>query len=154
MSLYRQTGASRWRAVAAAVGVALVAGGVIGYAIGRSSAPEPTMAEKVGELQDDVQPVLDGLSLVPDHYKQGIAAGGGVQLDGAVQQAAFARETYVALEADIRALSDHRYEAAVVELDALVEAMRGRAAVPQVRQRAQAAQGAVEESVGISSGLD
>jgi hypothetical protein len=77
-----------------------------------------------------------------------------VQLDGAVQQAAFARETYVALEADIRALSDHRYEAAVVELDALVEAMRGRAAVPQVRQRAQAAQGAVEESVGISSGLD
>ena len=152
MSLYRQAGASRWRLVAAAFVVALVTGGLIGYLIGHGSAAEPTLAEQVGDLQEDVQPVLDGLSLVPDHYQQGLASGGEVQLDGAIQQAAFARESFVAEAAAIRVLSAERYNAALAELDALLAAMRSRAAVAVVRRRAAEADRAVADSVGLSPG--
>jgi hypothetical protein len=148
MSLYRQSGAQSWRIVAVAVVVAALTAGLIGYLIGHGSAPEPTVAEKVDELRGDVQPVLDGLSLVPDHYAQGLAAGGDVQLDGAVQQAEFARETFVGEAAGIRALSAARYDAAVAELDALLEAMRARAAVAVVTQRVAAAERAVADAVG------
>ena len=150
MSLYRQTGASRWRAIAVAIVIAILAGGAIGYVTGRNSAPEPTLADKVADLRAEVQPVLDGLSLVPDHYEQGLAAGGQVQFDGAVQQADFARESFVKEEASLRLLSAERYDAALAELDALLEAMRARAAVAVVRRHAEAAERAVAESVGAT----
>ena len=150
MSLYRQTGASRWRTITVAIVVVLIAGGAVGYVVGRNSAPEPTLAEKVADLRAEVQPVLDGLSLVPDHYEQGLAAGGEVQLDGAVQQADFARESFVAEAASLRLLSAEGYETALAELDALLEAMRCRAAVAVVRRRAADAERAVAEAVGAT----
>ena len=104
MSLYRQSGGSGWRVVAVAAVVALLVGGGIGYAIGRSTAPEPSLAEQVADLQGRLQPTLDGLTLVPDHYAQGIKAGGEVQYDGAVQQATAARDGFTAESGDLQAL--------------------------------------------------
>jgi hypothetical protein len=148
MSLYRQTRSSGWKAVAAAVVFALLVGGTIGYFVGRGSVSEPTLAEKAAELRADVQPVLEGLSLVSDHYEQGLAAGGQVQFDGAVQQATFARDTFTAQESDIRAISAEGYDRALKELDQLVATMRARAAVAVVKARAVAASRAVAGAVG------
>ena len=133
-----------------AVVVALLVGGAIGFVIGKNSASEPTLAEKAADLREEIQPVLDGLALVPDHYQQGLAPGGEVQLDGAVQQAEFARESFVAEEDALRALSAARYDVAVAELDALLEAMRRRAAAAIVRQRVADADRAVAEAVGAA----
>jgi hypothetical protein len=150
MSLYRQTGSSGWKAVVVAAVIALLVGGAIGYFVGRGSVSEPTLAEKADELRADVQPVLDGLSLVPDHYEQGLAAGGEVQFDGAVQQATFARDTFTAQAAGIRAISAERYDVALSELDELVDAMEARAAVNVIRRQAEAASQAVADAVGSS----
>ncbi len=96
----------------------------------------------------------DGLSLVPDHYQQGLASGGEVQFDGAIQQAEFARDSFVAEASALRALSAERYDAALAELDALLTAMRGRAAVAVVRERAENADRAVAEAVGATPPAD
>lgn len=152
MSLYRQSGGSSWRVVAIAAVVALLVGGGVGYAIGRSTAPEPSLAEQVADLQGRLQPTLDGLTLVPDHYAQGIKAGGEVQYDGAVQQATAARDGFTAQSGDLQALDPAAYDHATRALGDLLEAIEAREPPDQVKRLAADAQAAVDAAAGTTSG--
>jgi hypothetical protein len=149
MSLYRQSGGSGWRVALIAAAVALLIGGGIGYAIGRSTAPEPSLAEQVAEVQTRLQPTLDGLALVPDHYAQGVKPGGEVQYEGAVQQATTARSSFTAESADLQALDPAAYEKAERALGDLLDAVEGREPPAQVKRLAADAQAAVSTAAGI-----
>lgn len=149
MSLYRQSGGSGWRvALIAAIG-ALLIGAAVGYAIGRSTAPEPSLAEQVADLQSRLQPTLDGLALVPDHYAQGVGPGGAVQFEGAVQQARAARANLAAAAAELEALDPSGYQAAVARIDALVEAIEAREPPSRVDRLVRQAEAAVAAASGM-----
>ena len=150
MSLYRQSGGSGWRVALIAAVVALLIGGGIGYAIGRGTAPEPSLADQVADLQARLQPTLDGLALVPDHYAQGVKAGGEVQYEGAVQQATAARDGFSAESGDLQALDPAAYEDATKALGDLVDAIEAREPPAHVNRLVEQAQAAVEASAGMT----
>jgi hypothetical protein len=150
MSLYRQSGGSGWRIVAIAAVVARLIGGGVGYAIGRSTAPEPSLGEQVADLQARLQPTFDGLALVPDHYAQGIKAGGEVQYDGAVQQATAARDGFTAESADLQALDPAAYDDATKALGDLLAAIEAREPPAEIKRLAAQAQAAVDAATGTT----
>ncbi|HEX2387864.1 MAG TPA: hypothetical protein VHI96_02040 [Solirubrobacterales bacterium] len=150
MSLYRQSGGSGWRVALIAAAVALLIGGGIGYAIGRGTAPEPSLADQVADLQARLQPTLDGLALVPDHYAQGVKAGGEVQYEGAVQQATAARDGFAAEADDLQALDPAAYADAEQALGELHDAIEAREPPSQVSRLAQQAQAAVSTAGGMT----
>jgi hypothetical protein len=67
MSLYREASGRNPKAVVAAVlgGIALVA---IGFALGRATAPEPSVQSQLHELRADARQAADGFELVAIHY--------------------------------------------------------------------------------------
>lgn len=148
MSLYRQSGGSGWRVALVAAVVALLIGGAVGYAIGRSAAPEPSLSEQVGELQRRLQPTLDGLALVPDHYAQGVKPGGAVQYEGAVQQVNAARANLAAEATELEAIDRSGYEAAVSRIDALIDAIEARQPPARVDHLVAQAEAAVAAASG------
>lgn len=149
MSLYRQSGGSGWRVALIAAIVALLIGAAVGFAIGRDTAPEPSLAEQVADLQGRLQPTLDGLALVPDHYAQGVGSGGSVQLEGAVQQARTARANLAAEAAALEALDPSGYEAAAARVDALVDAIEAREPPNRVDRLVRQAEAAVAAASGM-----
>jgi hypothetical protein len=77
VSLYREPGRRR-ALVGWIVAVAALAAGLGGgYALGRSSAPEPTAAAVVERLRADLRPVAGGLELLPTEYPQTRGGAGG-----------------------------------------------------------------------------
>jgi hypothetical protein len=67
MSLYREA-RSRTGRTLAVLTVAFAAGGIVGALLVVTLRPEPTLADRVTQLQEDVRPALDALELVPIHY--------------------------------------------------------------------------------------
>jgi hypothetical protein len=104
MSLYREAGRGRARMLAIAAVVVLIAGLAIGFALGRSTAPEPSGADVISGLRSDLRPVSAGLSLLPNEYAQAYRGEGaelqGVQatIDRMEQQLAKARPDLQALD--------------------------------------------------------
>jgi hypothetical protein len=94
--------------VAVIAGVALTRGG------------EPSPEEQLASLQDDVQPALAALELVPLHYESTNAT----THAAAASQLAVARETVAGVESDLRELDPTATEQLVEELDALDELVR------------------------------
>jgi hypothetical protein len=150
MSLYRQSRGARGRAVTIAAVIALLGGGALGFVLGRSTAPEPSIAEQVADLQARVEPALDGLALVPDHYAQGLEAGGSVQYEGSVQQAEAAHDAFTAEAADLRAVNPAGYEAAEAKIEELLAAIEARKPPAEVKRLAAEAEAAVAAASAIS----
>jgi hypothetical protein len=150
MSLYRQSRGARGRAVAIAAVVALLGGAVLGFTLGRGTAPEPSIAEQVADLQARVEPALDGLALVPDHYAQGLEAGGSVQYEGSVQQAEAARDAFTAEADDLRAINPAGYDAAEAKIGELLAAIEARKPPAEVERLAAEAEAAVAAASGLA----
>ena len=117
MSLYREarTGRRRlWLAAGAVLAVAVI---VVVVLVARGS--EPSAAESLASLQDDVKPALAALELVPIHYESTNATTHAAAAD----QLEVARETVEANADELRALdragTDRLLEELTV-LDALV----------------------------------
>ena len=118
MSLYREarTGRRRlWLAAGAVLAVAVIV--VVVVLVARGS--EPSAAESLASLQDDVKPALAALELVPIHYESANATTHAAAAD----QLGVARETVEANADELRALdragTDRLLEELTV-LDALV----------------------------------
>ena len=118
MSLYREarTGRRRlWLAAGAVLAVAVIV--VVVVLVARGS--EPSAAESLASLQDDVKPALAALELVPIHYE----STNPTTHAAAADQLGVARETVEANADELRALdragTDRLLEELTV-LDALV----------------------------------
>jgi hypothetical protein len=155
MSLYRQQGGRGARWIVTAALVALVAGATIGYAVGRSSAPEPTLSDRVAEVQNEVAPVIDGISLVPDHYEQSVRGGEvvePVQYEGATQQVAAAQDALTGAAGDLEVLDAAAYSAAAAKLEELKRAVAAKDDPAAVARLADESRAAVAAAAGESDG--
>jgi len=117
MSLYREARTGRRRLWIAAG--AVLAGVVIVVVVLVAQGSEPTAAESLASLQDDVRPALAALELVPIHYESTNATTHAAAAD----QLEVARETVEANLDDLRALDragTDRLQEELTVLDALV----------------------------------
>jgi hypothetical protein len=117
MSLYREARTGRRRLWIAAG--AVLAGVVIVVVVLVARGSEPSAAESLAALQDDVRPALAALELVPIHYESTNATTHAAAAD----QLEVARETVEANLDDLRALDragTDRLQEELTVLDALV----------------------------------
>src|SRR3954452_2675842 len=139
MSLYRQAGRAGGRTLAIAGAVALVVGLAAGFAIGRASAPEPTLADRVADLRAKLGPAREGIEASAPEYEGAVRDGrvvapteyGAAKAD--VERAAAA---VAASRADLRALDRDRAARVDQSLAALRGAGRRRADPATVRRLA------------------
>src|SRR3954452_20830623 len=75
MSLYRQPGRMSTRTLVVAAAATLAIGLAGGFAIGRASAPQPTLADKLADLRGTLQPASEGLELTATEYGQAVRDG-------------------------------------------------------------------------------
>lgn len=146
MSLYRQPRASRPLLLAAIAAVALIVGGAIGFALGRSSAPEPSAQDVVAQLRDELRPLAGGLELLPTEYPQALAGGG--ESAAVTGDLGRIRAALAATAPDLRALDPAGARALADRVDALEQAIHARAPAAQVEQLAGAAQAALADVPG------
>jgi len=118
MSLYRET---RSR-VAVRVGFGVAAAAillVVGFALGRATAPSTSLDENLRSLRSDARVVVDALELVPLHYESSNAT----TRQGARDQLARASARFDDLEPKLRLLDPQRASAAtrsIAQLERLV----------------------------------
>jgi hypothetical protein len=151
MSLYRQAGRASGRTLAVAAVVALLAGLLGGFLLGRATAPDPTLAEKVSELRSRVRPAEQGIELTATEYAQAVRGGRVVQpTEYQAAQADIGRvdDTLAGARADLRALSADRAGALDRAVAALRSAVTRRAEPTEVQRLSDAARAALRAAAG------
>jgi hypothetical protein len=145
MSLYRQPTGSPARTIALATLAALLVGGVSGFAIGRSTAPEPTLVELAADVRERIRPAQSALELVTIEYPQSVANGRVVaetEYAAARAQAHAAADTIAAARVDLAAINPSAVEKAgdaIAEVSELMSRHADPAVVEQAADRANAA---------------
>lgn len=152
MSLYREVGRSP-RAIALAAIAALLFGLLGGFALGRGTASEPSLAEQVEAVGEEVRPALNALELVGIEYPQAVVGSGAeasaeTELQGAVAQAESARDT-LASASDLAALDPEGYRGALAATERVGELIDDRAAAPIVTSRAEEAAALIREAARL-----
>lgn len=143
MSLYREARSGRrrlWLAAAGAAGLVAVAAGVV---LARGG--EPSEAERLESLQDDVRPALDALELVAITYRSPEAP----MRAGAASQLEVARTTVTDNLERLRALDPAATTDLVEDLDALSTLLRTSAPLAEVERAAGEASGRLRSVVGL-----
>ena len=118
MSLYREARSGRRRLWLAAGAVVLTLAAVAGVVLATSGG-EQSQQEQLESLQDDVQPALAALELIPIHYE----SPNQTTHAAAADQLEVAREAISSVEDDLRALDPARTRrllSDLAELEALV----------------------------------
>ena len=119
MSLYREARSGRRRLwLVAGAALAVVVAIVVGIVL--ATGGEPSAAEQLESLQDDVQPALAALELVPIHYE----SPNPTTHAAAADQLAVARETVEANAGELRALDAQATDALFEDLDRLEALVR------------------------------
>jgi uncharacterized small protein (DUF1192 family) len=131
MSLYRQAQERRGRRAAGLVALALLAG-LVGYAIGRATAPDPSARDVVERVSDHLRPVGDGLGLIPGEYEQAYR-GEGAEASGVNGALDRIESELKSASTDLRVLDPHGVERLEQRIAALRAAVKRRAAPAQVR---------------------
>jgi hypothetical protein len=145
MSLYREAGSGR-RRLAIAIGAALAAVGAIVLALALALGGEETAAERQASLQDDVQPALQALELVPIHYESANATTHAAAAD----QLAVARETVADVEDELRARDAAATSELLRRLDELDALVRTTGRDAQVERGTADAAERLRELVGLA----
>lgn len=151
MSLYRQPGHVAGRTLALVGVLALVLGLAGGYAIGRSSKSEPSLASQLSDLRSRLAPAREGLELVPTEYAQAVRGGRVVsspELGGARAAVTRAQAVVAANRDDLRALSPARAAALDRALATLATAMAAHRDLAEVKRLAGAANAALSAAGG------
>jgi len=139
MSLYREAGRTSWRALLAVGVITLLVGGAAGYAIGRSSAPEPSLADQVADLKGRLEPAREAIELTTTEYPQAVRDGKVVEpteYQAAKADVARARDSIAAALADLRAVDAARAQRLQETIAALGAAVDQRVATSQVDELA------------------
>lgn len=129
MSLYREARSGRRRLWLAAGAFVLVLAAVVGVILVTSGGAQ-SQEEQLESLQDDVQPALAALELIPIHYEspnRTTHAAAADQLD-------VARETIASVEDELRALDPARTRRLLSELAELELLVRTTKRTVRVRQ--------------------
>ena len=113
MSLYREARSGRRRLWLAAGGALAVVAAIVGVVL--LSGGEQSEADKLTALQEDVQPALAALELVPIHYD----SPNPTTHAAAADQLAVARDTVEANADELRALDAQATDALFDDLDGL-----------------------------------
>jgi hypothetical protein len=151
MSLYRQAGRAGARTLILAAVAALLVGLVAGFALGRSTAPEETLAAKVADLQRRVRPAEEGLELTATEYGQAVRGGRIVaptEYQAAQADVRRAGAAIAAARIDLRALSPQRAAALDRSVAAVRAAVGRRAAAADVRRLSDEARAELRAAVG------
>jgi hypothetical protein len=122
MSLYRSPGRRSIGALVAVGVVALVAGGVAGYLIGRGGASSPTLTGGLAAVQKTVRPAVDGIELVGVEYPIGVVDGKvaePAQLQGAKDQLAKVRDAFTSAQPQLQVLDEAATAKVAGDLDTL-----------------------------------
>lgn len=146
MSLYREAGRTSWRALVAAAVIALLVGGAAGYAIGRSSAPDPSLADQVADLKGRLAPAREAIELTTTEYPQAVRDGKIVaptEYQAAKADVARARVSIAAALADLRAVDAARAQRLQETVAALGTAVDRRVATSEVDELARAVSNAL-----------
>ena len=133
MSLYREARSGRrwlWIALGALVAVVAV---VVGTVLLQGG--EPSEAEKLQSLQEDVQPALAALDLVPIHYESTNAATHAAAAD----QLAVAQATVDEHASELRALAPAATDELLADLEDLAGLVRTTGRSEKVEQATRAA---------------
>lgn len=141
MSLYRQPGRFGTRTIVLAVAGAILAGLVLGFALGRGTAADPTLADKVAALRSGLGTAREGVELVATEYPQAVRGGQVVaktEYGAAQSDVQRARDTVATHAADLRAVG--RLAEVQQALARLTAAVDRRADPAEVRRLADAAQ--------------
>ena len=151
MSLYRQAGRTSGRVVAIAAAVALVVGLGAGFALGRGTAPKPTLADNIADLRARLRPAQDGIELTATEYGQAVRGG---RVVAPTEYAAARADVKRAADAvngargDLRALDPSRAAALERAVAALGAAVIRRAEPATVRRLGDAAGAALRAAAG------
>jgi hypothetical protein len=137
VSLYREAGRGGTHTLAIAAAVALLAGLGIGFALGRSSAPEPSAADVVSDLRSDLRPVAGGVALIPNEYAQAYR-NEGAEAEGVRGALARIKAQLDAARPDLRTLDPGGTKALDDAYAALASAVDQKAAPGEVGRRARA----------------
>jgi hypothetical protein len=142
MSLYRETSARRTKVIAGAVLGAVILLS-IGFAIGRATAPEPSLESQIADVREQARPVADALELVAIHYDASAEAAG-AQLDRAVA-------SFEDVEGELAFLDPAGTRAARTAIEELSSLISSGAPAAEVERAAAAAEKAVRAATGDSS---
>lgn len=143
MSLYRETSARPTRAIAAIV-VASGALLAIGFAVGRATAPEPSLESQVADVREQARPVGDALELVAIHY----GAANDTTREAARAQLDRAVTSFEAVEAELALLDPAGTAAARSSIEHLSSLVSSGAPTAEVERGAADAEAAVGAAAG------
>ena len=129
MSLYREARSGRRRLWLAAGAIVLVLGAAAGVVLATSGGAQ-SQEEQLESLQDDVQPALAALELIPIHYE----SPNPTTHAAAADQLEVARESIAAVEDELRALDPARTRRLLSDLAELEHLIRTTNRTDRVQQ--------------------
>jgi len=146
MSLYRETSgrSAKTLALVALGAVALLA---IGFALGRATAPTPSLESQLAELREDSRPAADALELVAIHY----GATNDSTREAASSQLDRARASFEAIEDELALVDREHTRAARAAIEELSSLVASGAPAAEVEQAAADAEAALHAAAGGTS---
>ncbi len=128
--------------------VAVVAGLVLGLAVGRATAPD--LGAQLAAVRSSASPIAASLEVVRSEYPELVS--GGPDTGGATGSLARARETFDSIRASLEMLDPDATAVAAAALEALEAGVAAKAPADDINGRIDAFAAALDAALGIAAG--